>query len=187
MLCCSSRVFILGPSHHARLAGCALSCLEKYETPLYHLTIDTQGRTMLLSLYYYCVISHLSWQLLWLHLLPLSPLGSSCGSNSCLCLLLAALVAPTLAFVSSWQLLWLQLLPLSPLGSSCGSSSCLCLPLAALVAPALAIVSSWQLLWLQLLPLSPLGSSCGSNSCLCLLLAALVAPTLAFVSYKWLL
>ncbi|KAK2174047.1 hypothetical protein NP493_828g01016 [Ridgeia piscesae] len=37
-----SRVFILGPSHHARLAGCALSSLEKYETPLTHLTIDSQ-------------------------------------------------------------------------------------------------------------------------------------------------
>ena len=43
MACYSVRVFILGPSHHARLAGCALSGLEKYETPFYHLTVDSQG------------------------------------------------------------------------------------------------------------------------------------------------
>ncbi|XP_075226694.1 protein MEMO1-like [Lycorma delicatula] len=36
------RVFILGPSHHVRLAGCALSSATKYRTPLYDLRIDTQ-------------------------------------------------------------------------------------------------------------------------------------------------
>lgn len=36
-----SRVFILGPSHHVRLAGCALSSAAKYQTPFYDLTIDT--------------------------------------------------------------------------------------------------------------------------------------------------
>lgn len=36
------RVFILGPSHHVRLRGCALSIAEKYETPLYDLKIDPQ-------------------------------------------------------------------------------------------------------------------------------------------------
>lgn len=36
------RIFILGPSHHVRLPGCALSSLQKYETPLYDLTIDSQ-------------------------------------------------------------------------------------------------------------------------------------------------
>jgi len=34
------RVFILGPSHHVRLGGCALSSVAKYQTPLYDLTID---------------------------------------------------------------------------------------------------------------------------------------------------
>ncbi|XP_076066499.1 protein MEMO1 [Oratosquilla oratoria] len=34
------RVFILGPSHHVRLAGCALSGFTKYRTPLFDLTID---------------------------------------------------------------------------------------------------------------------------------------------------
>ncbi|XP_059159052.1 protein MEMO1-like [Physella acuta] len=34
------RVFILGPSHHVRLSGCALSGTDLYETPLYNLTID---------------------------------------------------------------------------------------------------------------------------------------------------
>nr|CAG4648085.1 EOG090X09ZA [Moina brachiata]SVE93140.1 EOG090X09ZA [Moina brachiata] len=34
------RVFILGPSHHVRLSGCALSSVKKYQTPLYDLTID---------------------------------------------------------------------------------------------------------------------------------------------------
>lgn len=36
------RVFILGPSHHVRLGGCALSTAVKYCTPLYDLRIDTQ-------------------------------------------------------------------------------------------------------------------------------------------------
>ncbi|CAH0390862.1 unnamed protein product [Bemisia tabaci] len=36
------RIFILGPSHHFRLAGCALSTATSYETPLYDLKIDTQ-------------------------------------------------------------------------------------------------------------------------------------------------
>lgn len=39
------RVFILGPSHHVRLSGCALSSARKYETPLYDLTIDSKGRS----------------------------------------------------------------------------------------------------------------------------------------------
>lgn len=36
------RVFILGPSHHVRLRGCALTTADKYETPLYDLKIDTE-------------------------------------------------------------------------------------------------------------------------------------------------
>ncbi|XP_034839110.1 protein MEMO1 isoform X1 [Maniola hyperantus] len=38
------RIFVLGPSHHVRLAGCALSSLDKYQTPLYDLTIDKQSK-----------------------------------------------------------------------------------------------------------------------------------------------
>jgi len=38
----TKRVFILGPSHHVRLAGCALSSVTRYDTPLYPLTIDLQ-------------------------------------------------------------------------------------------------------------------------------------------------
>ncbi|CAK9253023.1 unnamed protein product [Sphagnum jensenii] len=34
------RVFILGPSHHVRLGGCALSPAKIYKTPLYDLNID---------------------------------------------------------------------------------------------------------------------------------------------------
>lgn len=34
------RVFILGPSHHIRLSGCAVSGCTKYQTPLGDLTID---------------------------------------------------------------------------------------------------------------------------------------------------
>ncbi|XP_037072805.1 protein MEMO1-like isoform X2 [Pollicipes pollicipes] len=37
---CVKRVFILGPSHHVRLSGCALSSTLKYSTPLYDLTLD---------------------------------------------------------------------------------------------------------------------------------------------------
>ncbi|EDV93251.1 protein MEMO1 [Drosophila grimshawi] len=36
------RIFILGPSHHVRLRGCALSVTKKYKTPLYDLKIDTE-------------------------------------------------------------------------------------------------------------------------------------------------
>ncbi|CAN7995126.1 unnamed protein product, partial [Ixodes hexagonus] len=38
------RVFILGPSHHARLGGCALSPAKVYRTPFYDLTIDQEGK-----------------------------------------------------------------------------------------------------------------------------------------------
>ncbi|TMW48852.1 hypothetical protein DOY81_006046 [Sarcophaga bullata] len=41
------RVFILGPSHHVRLRGCALSIAKKYKTPLYDLKIDTDVNTEL--------------------------------------------------------------------------------------------------------------------------------------------
>ncbi|ENN81117.1 hypothetical protein YQE_02485, partial [Dendroctonus ponderosae] len=34
------RIFVLGPSHHVRLPGCALSSAQKYKTPLYDLHID---------------------------------------------------------------------------------------------------------------------------------------------------
>ena len=34
------RVFILGPSHHYRLNGCAVSDCIKYETPLYDLHVS---------------------------------------------------------------------------------------------------------------------------------------------------
>lgn len=37
------RIFVLGPSHHVRLPGCALSSAQKYKTPLYDLHIDTTG------------------------------------------------------------------------------------------------------------------------------------------------
>jgi len=36
------RVFILGPSHHVRLGGCALSPAKTYKTPFYELTLDQQ-------------------------------------------------------------------------------------------------------------------------------------------------
>lgn len=35
------RIFVLGPSHHVRLSGCALTSMQHYETPLYDLNIDT--------------------------------------------------------------------------------------------------------------------------------------------------
>jgi len=36
------RVFILGPSHHVYLTGCALTQTVTYETPLYNLKVDTK-------------------------------------------------------------------------------------------------------------------------------------------------
>lgn len=38
---CRKRVFIVGPSHHFYLAGCALSQCSAYETPLGRLAVDT--------------------------------------------------------------------------------------------------------------------------------------------------
>lgn len=35
------RIFILGPSHHKFLPGCAVTTLMQYETPLYNLSVDT--------------------------------------------------------------------------------------------------------------------------------------------------
>ncbi|XP_055338247.1 protein MEMO1-like [Paramacrobiotus metropolitanus] len=34
------RIFVLGPSHHVYLDGCALTTMKQYETPLYNLPID---------------------------------------------------------------------------------------------------------------------------------------------------
>lgn len=39
----SKRIFILGPSHHVRLSGCALTETSHYQTPLYDLTIDQKS------------------------------------------------------------------------------------------------------------------------------------------------
>ncbi|XP_071480969.1 protein MEMO1-like [Diadema antillarum] len=36
------RVFILGPSHHVYLPGCALTTCAKYQTPLYDLVVDQE-------------------------------------------------------------------------------------------------------------------------------------------------
>ena len=38
------RVFILGPSHHYRLNGCAVSDCIKYETPLYDLNVSQNNQ-----------------------------------------------------------------------------------------------------------------------------------------------
>ena len=46
-VCCSKRVFVLGPSHHVYLSGCALSPASVCETPLYNLPIDQTGETSL--------------------------------------------------------------------------------------------------------------------------------------------
>ena len=40
-------IFILGPSHHVRLAGCALTQTSEYETPLYNLIIDEESKYIL--------------------------------------------------------------------------------------------------------------------------------------------
>ena len=47
---CRRRIFILGPSHHERLSGCALSGTERYQTPLGDLNIDLQGWLLFLLL-----------------------------------------------------------------------------------------------------------------------------------------
>lgn len=45
---CRKRVFLLGPSHHVYLPGCALSSTTHYETPLYNLEIDQDGEDLCL-------------------------------------------------------------------------------------------------------------------------------------------
>jgi MEMO1 family protein len=42
--CSSKRVFILGPSHHVYLDGCALSKCTEYETPLGNLPLDLDSK-----------------------------------------------------------------------------------------------------------------------------------------------
>jgi AmmeMemoRadiSam system protein B len=44
-LCCShsKRVFVLGPSHHVYLDGCALSKCATYKTPLGDLPLDLES------------------------------------------------------------------------------------------------------------------------------------------------
>ena len=39
-----SRVFILGPSHHVWLDGCALSKCKEYETPIGNLPLDVDSK-----------------------------------------------------------------------------------------------------------------------------------------------
>lgn len=46
----SERVFILGPSHHAYLDGCALSVCTDYATPLGSLTLDRDSEFIQTSL-----------------------------------------------------------------------------------------------------------------------------------------
>jgi AmmeMemoRadiSam system protein B len=41
---CRQRVFILGPSHHAYLDGCAVPKTKEYETPLGNLALDTESK-----------------------------------------------------------------------------------------------------------------------------------------------
>jgi len=43
------RVFILGPSHHVYLTGCAVTQTLTYETPLYNLKVDTEMTDELLA------------------------------------------------------------------------------------------------------------------------------------------
>lgn len=43
------RVFILGPSHHVYLSGCAVSGTTVYNTPLYNLNIDSKVNEELMS------------------------------------------------------------------------------------------------------------------------------------------
>ena len=38
------RIFILGPSHHKYLSGCAITSLTQYQTPLYNLSVDAVGK-----------------------------------------------------------------------------------------------------------------------------------------------
>ena len=46
---CRKRVFLLGPSHHKYLTGCALSKHAKYATPLGNLQLDLENITALRS------------------------------------------------------------------------------------------------------------------------------------------
>lgn len=46
---CRKRIFILGPSHHAYIPGCALSTATCYNTPLYNLKIDSESKIISLQ------------------------------------------------------------------------------------------------------------------------------------------
>lgn len=47
-MCYSKRVFILGPSHHVYLDGCALSKCKEYQTPIGALPVDVGSEYFLL-------------------------------------------------------------------------------------------------------------------------------------------
>lgn len=46
----SRKIFILGPSHHVRIPGCALTQATVYKTPLYDLRIDHKSNDYLLTI-----------------------------------------------------------------------------------------------------------------------------------------
>lgn len=45
----SKRVFILGPSHHLYIQGCALSACKEYETPIGNLPLDLDSKCSAVS------------------------------------------------------------------------------------------------------------------------------------------
>ena len=47
----SKRIFILGPSHHYYLQGCALSKYTEYETPVGNLPIDVRSKSLNIFLF----------------------------------------------------------------------------------------------------------------------------------------
>jgi len=48
----SRRVFILGPSHHVYLDGCALSTCETYKTPVGDLPLDLKSKVPGFAVYF---------------------------------------------------------------------------------------------------------------------------------------
>ncbi|XP_063915760.1 protein MEMO1-like [Zophobas morio] len=47
------KIFILGPSHHFSLSGCALTTATKFQTPLYDLAVDSQVNNELYATGYF--------------------------------------------------------------------------------------------------------------------------------------
>ena len=67
MCTCRDRVYVLGPSHHIYIKGCALSTFDEYQTPLGNLKLDQQGTRALGQHYRLLIVNIYTAEIARLH------------------------------------------------------------------------------------------------------------------------